>query len=77
MKYNRPNSPVIKRSIALAGNKTSVSLEDPFWDGLHEIAASENIPVCTLIERIDTNRSIHNLSSAIRLSFVTKCVKGG
>jgi predicted DNA-binding ribbon-helix-helix protein len=51
----------------LVGHKTSVSLEDQFWDGLHEIAASEGVTTCALIERIDTKRTVHNLSSAIRL----------
>ena len=31
-------SPIVKRSIVLAGHKTSVSLEDAFWEGLKEIA---------------------------------------
>ena len=74
--HRNPNSRVIKRSIKLAGNKTSVSLEEQFWDGLHEIARSENIPTCALIERIDTNRGGHNLSSAIRL-FVLGHFRGG
>ena len=51
----------------LVGHKTSVSLEDQFWDGLHEIAGRQNITTSALIERIDTNRNAHNLSSAIRL----------
>jgi len=62
-----PNSPVHKHSIRLAGNKTSISLENQFWDSLREIARSKNIPVDTLIERIDTGRARHNLSSAVRL----------
>ena len=62
-----PNSPVHKHSVRLAGNKTSISLESPFWNCLREIARSEKIPVDTLIERIDINRSRHNLSSAVRL----------
>jgi predicted DNA-binding ribbon-helix-helix protein len=62
-----PRSPVLKRAIRLAGNKTSISLENQFWDGLHEIARHENIRLYTLIERIDTNRTRHNLSSAVRL----------
>src|SRR5262245_3449093 len=62
-----PNSKVIKRSIRLGGKKTSVSLEDGFWIGLREIAVSEGIGTSALIERIDTDRSVHNLSSAIRL----------
>src|SRR5262245_47483334 len=60
-------SPIHKRSIMLVGHKTSVSLEDQFWDGLHEIAASEGVTTSALIERIDTKRTVHNLSSAIRL----------
>jgi predicted DNA-binding ribbon-helix-helix protein len=63
--YSR--SPVIKRSIRLVGNKTSVSLENQFWDGLREIARRENVAVSALIERIDTDRIDHNLSSAVRL----------
>jgi predicted DNA-binding ribbon-helix-helix protein len=62
-----PYSPVHKRSIRLAGNKTSISLENQFWNCLREIARSENVPVDTLIERIDTDRTWHNLSSAVRL----------
>jgi predicted DNA-binding ribbon-helix-helix protein len=46
----------------LAGNKTSISLEYPFWDGLRVIAQNENIPVATLVERIDTDRVGNNLS---------------
>jgi predicted DNA-binding ribbon-helix-helix protein len=60
-------SRIPKRSVMLVGHKTSVSLEDQFWDGLHEIAASEGVTTCALIERIDTKRTVHNLSSAIRL----------
>ena len=50
-------SPVRKRSIMLAGHKTSVSLEDQFWDGLHEIAARDGVTTSALVERIDTNRT--------------------
>jgi predicted DNA-binding ribbon-helix-helix protein len=60
-------SPVIKHSIILNGHKTSVSLEDQFWDGLREIAARNNVAVSTLVETIDHGRSSHNLSSAIRV----------
>ena len=62
-----PDSAVHKRSIVLGGHETSVSLEDQFWNGLHEIAKSQNIPRTALIERIDANRTVHNRSSAIRL----------
>jgi len=60
-------SPVSKHSITLVGHKTSITLENQFWEGLLEIASGENVAVSTLIERIDTERSSDNLSSAIRL----------
>ena len=58
---------VIKRSIVLDGHKTSVSLENEFWDGLREIAHRERTTVRTLVGRIDRDRSNFNLSSAIRV----------
>jgi|SRR6478609_2383802 predicted DNA-binding ribbon-helix-helix protein len=60
-------SSVIKHSIVLNGHKTSISLEDQFWDGLREIAAGGNISVSELVETIDRDRVTHNLSSAIRV----------
>jgi len=58
---------VTKRSIEVAGHKTSVSLEDQFWSGLREIAGGKNTTVAALVEKIDTDRNTHSLSSAIRL----------
>jgi predicted DNA-binding ribbon-helix-helix protein len=60
-------SPVIKRSIVIAGHKTSVSLEDAFWKGLKEIALSRHATLSDLVAAIDTDRRHGNLSSAIRL----------
>lgn len=60
-------SPVVKRSIVIAGHKTSVSLEDQFWDALKEIAASRRSTLSDIVAAIDTGRSQGNLSSAIRL----------
>ena len=60
-------SPVSKHNITLVGHKTSITLENQFWDGLREIACDENVAVSTLIEQIDTERTSDNLSSAIRL----------
>ena len=60
-------SPVVKRSIVIAGHKTSVSLEDAFWSGLKEVAASRNMTLSELVASIDTDRRQGNLSSAIRL----------
>jgi predicted DNA-binding ribbon-helix-helix protein len=60
-------SPVIKRSIVIAGHKTSVSLEDAFWKGLKEIANGRELTLSDLVASIDTDRRHGNLSSAIRL----------
>ena len=60
-------SPVIKRSIVIAGHKTSVSLEDAFWKGLKDIADDRNVTLSDLVSSIDTDRQHGNLSSAIRL----------
>jgi predicted DNA-binding ribbon-helix-helix protein len=60
-------SPVVKRSIVIAGHKTSVSLEDAFWKGLKEIAGDRNLTLSDLVATIDTDRRQGNLSSAIRL----------
>ena len=60
-------SPVVKRSIVLAGHKTSVSLEDEFWTGLKEIAGKRLMTLSALVDRIDTHRQQGNLSSALRL----------
>ena len=60
-------SPVVKRSIVIAGHKTSVSLEDAFWSCLKEIAGTQNMTLSELVASIDADRRQGNLSSAIRL----------
>jgi predicted DNA-binding ribbon-helix-helix protein len=60
-------SSVAKRSVVLAGHKTSVSLEDAFWRGLKDIAWSRRITLANLINSIDLDRERGNLSSALRL----------
>ena len=60
-------SPVVKRSIVLAGHKTSVSLEDAFWKGLKEIAGGRHMTLSDLVGAIDAQRQHGNLSSALRL----------
>ncbi|HET7715578.1 MAG TPA: ribbon-helix-helix domain-containing protein [Bauldia sp.] len=57
----------MKRSITIAGHRTSVSIEDPFWEALGEIAAARGISVTAVIAEIDERRGSANLSSAIRL----------
>ena len=60
-------SPVVKRSIVIAGHKTSVSLEDAFWRGLKEIASGRDMTLSDLVAAIDAERQHGNLSTAIRL----------
>ena len=60
-------SSVSKRSICQCGYKTSVSLEDEFWNSLKEIAGERGMTVAELVAAIDGNRQHANLSSAIRL----------
>jgi len=60
-------SPVVKRSIVIAGHKTSVSLEDAFWTGIKEIAAKRDVTLSDMVATIDQERQHGNLSSAIRL----------
>jgi predicted DNA-binding ribbon-helix-helix protein len=60
-------SPVLKRSIVVAGHKTSVSLEDAFRSGLKEIAGRRLMTLSELGCAIDKERQHTNLSSALRL----------
>ena len=61
----------VKRSVTIAGHRTSVSLEPVFWDLLSQTATGENISIAALIRRIDENRDT-NLSSAIRTWLVAQ-----
>ena len=58
---------VVKRSIILRGHKTSISVEEPFWKTLKDIAASRRVTRSQLITDIDAQRKAGNLSSAVRL----------
>jgi predicted DNA-binding ribbon-helix-helix protein len=69
------NSANIKRSIVRNGQKTSVSLEDAFWDGLREIASAQKTKLSSIVRQIDQTRQGNNLSSAIRV-FVFKELRG-
>jgi predicted DNA-binding ribbon-helix-helix protein len=58
-----------KRSLTVAGHRTSISLEDPFWDGLAAIATARRQSVAALVASIDRGRPADtNLSAAIRLA---------
>jgi predicted DNA-binding ribbon-helix-helix protein len=58
---------VTKRSIVIAGHKTSVSLEDTFWKGLKEIARGRDLTLSEMVAAVDSGRVQGNLSSALRL----------
>jgi predicted DNA-binding ribbon-helix-helix protein len=59
---------VTKRSITVAGHRTSVSLEEPFWQALSEVAAERSTSVAAIIAAVDRDRSPGtNLSAAVRL----------
>ena len=60
-------SPVAKRSIIVGGHKTSVSLEEAFWNSMKEISGQRDMTLSELVGEIDSNRQQGNLSSAIRL----------
>ncbi|MEL6485733.1 MAG: ribbon-helix-helix domain-containing protein [Pseudomonadota bacterium] len=69
-----PYHPPVKRSIAIAGHKTSISLEPVFWDWLREVAKEKDLPVSALVAQIDAERiqadTPPGLASAIRVWLV-------
>ena len=67
LRYQGMQSTIIKRSVKLDRHKTSVSLEDEFWEGLKEIAPARRMSLRGLIVSIDRTRNQDNLSSALRL----------
>ncbi len=58
---------IVKRSVVVAGHQTSISLEEPFWKSLKEIAKQRHTTLTDLVAEIDKTRDGGNLSSAIRL----------
>ena len=71
-----PYHPPVKRSVEIAGHKTSISLEPLFWDMLREAALREGLPVNALVARIDAERIAAEyppgLAGAIRLWLVAE-----
>jgi predicted DNA-binding ribbon-helix-helix protein len=59
---------VQKRSLTIAGHRTSIALEPEFWDGLEAMAAARNLSLSALIAQLDERRSEVNLSSAVRVA---------
>lgn len=67
---------IVKRSISVAGHRTSISLEEPFWDALREVATARGVSVQRLVGEVDAGRAGQNLSSALRV-FVLDAVRRG
>ena len=74
-----PYHPPVKRSVEIAGHKTSISLEPLFWDMLRAAATREGVPVNALVARIDEARvraeTPPGLAGAIRLWLVAEAAQ--
>lgn len=57
-----------KRSLSIAGHRTSIALEPEFWAALEAMAAEKQLSLAALIRDIDDTRQTANLSSAVRLA---------
>ena len=62
---------ISKRSLAIAGHRTSISLEEAFWSELRQLARTRDISIAALVAEIDAARGEANLSSAIRVFVLT------
>jgi predicted DNA-binding ribbon-helix-helix protein len=76
-----PYHPPVKRSLAIAGHKTSISLEPLFWDMLRAAAARQGLPMAQLVARIDVERikadPAPGLAGAVRIWLVANERGGG
>ena len=57
----------LKRSLTIAGHRTSLSLEPEFWEALQAAAAKRKLTAAALVAEIDQVRGERNLSSAVRV----------
>ena len=64
----------VKRSLTLKGHRTSVSLEDPFWDQLKKVSAERNVSIAQVVAEVDKARQT-NLSSALRVFVLQELLK--
>jgi predicted DNA-binding ribbon-helix-helix protein len=69
MKHETSQGPV-KRSMTIAGHRTSISLEPEFWQNLNALAHARNMPLAMLVSQIDEARGSTNLSSALRVEIL-------
>jgi predicted DNA-binding ribbon-helix-helix protein len=76
-----PYHPPIKRSVEIAGHRTSISLEPLFWDMLRDAAQEEGVPLNALVARIDAERigaeQPCGLAGAVRLWLVARLRDAG
>jgi len=67
----------LKRSLSIAGHRTSISLESEFWAALKREAEKEGKTLAVLVGEIDSNRGRRNLSSAIRVWILSRLESQG
>jgi predicted DNA-binding ribbon-helix-helix protein len=70
-------SAVRKRSISLGQTKTSISLEDEFWDAFKSIARARGLTTSQLVESIAADKQRGNLSSVVRVFVLKSALSGG
>lgn len=68
------NNVLRRRSVTIAGHRTSVSLEDPFWDQLKRLANERSISIAQIVAEVDKGRG-GNLSSALRVFVLQEVLK--
>jgi predicted DNA-binding ribbon-helix-helix protein len=66
-----------KRSLTIAGHRTSLSLEPEFWQALQECACAEKKTIASIVGELDRTRGTRNLSSAIRVWLFKRAKKTG
>jgi predicted DNA-binding ribbon-helix-helix protein len=75
-----PYHPPVKRSVEIAGHKTSISLEPVFWEALKATAVAEGVPLNALVARIDAERIVSEtppgLAGAIRVWLAQRWLAG-
>jgi predicted DNA-binding ribbon-helix-helix protein len=73
--------PPVKRSVEIAGHKTSISLEPLFWDLLRDAAVEEGVPINAIVARIDAERIAAEvppgLAGAVRLWLTARLAASG
>ncbi|WP_072384496.1 ribbon-helix-helix domain-containing protein [Novosphingobium sp. NDB2Meth1] len=76
-----PYHPPVKRSVEIAGHKTSISLEPLFWDLLRDAAIQEGVPINAIVARIDAERIAAEvppgLAGAVRLWLAARLAAAG